>query len=128
MTRRLPVKHNFDVGEQLNRTETTRTARRGDAADRDAVVRALSRLTHELEAFDSMLEHQRRILERDVVALRPPEPGQISRRSKRIRAAAAKLVSRAHGAMEELGGTGRGELQPADTLRGVRVPRSQRAR
>jgi hypothetical protein len=88
----------------------------------------LSRLTDEVEAFDSMLERQRRLLKKDADTRRAPEPGQLNKRSKRIRAAAAEIASRARGAIEELAGPGPGELRPAGTMEGFRATRSTKAR
>ena len=68
------------------------------------LVRIVSRLTHDIERFDSMIRDQRHLLQQYGGELGAFDDKLIRRQSRRISARAAEIVTRAHGALEELHG------------------------
>jgi hypothetical protein len=73
----------------------------------DDLVRILSRLTLDVERFDSMIRSQRRLIKRHATHF---DDARTMRHSKQIGADAAEIATKARGALDEL----RGLLRTAD--------------
>lgn len=68
------------------------------------LVRIVSRLTKDIERFDSMIRDQRHMLQQYGSDLGTVDETLIRRQSMRISARAAEIATRAQGALEELHG------------------------
>lgn len=68
------------------------------------LVRIVSRLTKDIERFDSMVRDQRHMLQQYGSDLGTVDDRLIRRQSMRISARAAEIATRAQGALEELHG------------------------
>jgi hypothetical protein len=72
----------------------------------DDLVRILSRLSQDVEQFDSMIQTQRHRLQKHGVDPWPLDDAMIRRYAKRMRAEANEMVTRALSALEELNSLG----------------------
>jgi hypothetical protein len=68
------------------------------------LVRIVSRLTQDIERFDSMIRDQRQLLEQQGADVAGIDDRLLRLQSKRISARAAEIANRAQGALEELRG------------------------
>jgi hypothetical protein len=68
------------------------------------LVRIVSRLTQDIEEFDSMIRNQRHLLQQYGANLGRPDERLLRRQTRRINVHAAEIATRAQGALEELRG------------------------
>jgi hypothetical protein len=90
---------------------------RGHASQGDDFVRILTKLTSDVERFDSMVVHHREVLEQLAEAISARDDDELSRRSERITIEAADMVATARQALEELRRLGEATKPPALTVR-----------
>ena len=68
------------------------------------LVRILSRLTHRIEEFDSMIRDQRHLLQQHGANLGRPDERVLRLQSQRITVQASEIATQTQGALEELRG------------------------
>jgi hypothetical protein len=92
------------MGVTSRRTKPTRSRRAAAPVHDpgDDFVLILSRLTDDIERFDSMITSQRRRLEEHLAKAATTEQQKIRRQRKRISTSAARIANRAQGALDQL--------------------------